>query len=106
MNADSIVESKIESNHDRFSDRVGSKNFSINCSCVRLYTCLVFQMDKLKLMNFSVVENILPIQQLNWQSVSSPNSNLFLNEKIGMIVFCKYMLRLGSWPEKNELLHL
>lgn len=61
-----IAGSEIELNHNLFGDCAGSKNFSMNCSCVRLYTCLVFQMDKLKWMNLLVFDVIAMHQILNW----------------------------------------
>lgn len=69
-------------------------------NCVIIYTCLVFETDKLKLMNLSVSDKINMYQTLNCQSVYGPSFCFFLREKIRTIVLYKYILRLGCRPEK------
>ena len=100
MNAGLIVGSKIEFNHSPFDGCAGSKNFSMTFEYINPYICLMLQTNKLKLMNLSVSENVLLIQELKWQSVYGPNSSLFLCDKIGMIVLYKYILWLDCWSDK------
>ena len=79
--------------------------FSMIFECIYFHTCLVFQTDKLKLMNLLVSENISSIQRPNWQSVYGPSSSLFLCEKIRMVVLYRYILRLG-WRSDKMCYHI
>lgn len=97
IDADSIVESKIELNYNLFDNCAVSKNISIMCSCVGFHTCLTFQMDKWKIINLFVFESILVFQKFTGKSVYSPSYSLFLCETIKTIVFYSYILRLNFW---------
>lgn len=70
------------------------------CNCVKIFICVSFQTDKLKIMNLFIFENILLAQEFNWQSVYGPSSSLFPCEKIRMVVLYSYILRLGLRPYK------